>query len=87
MFPHETRILVIDDMPSIRDLVKNHLKAMGFKSIQEASDGEEALRMLIQNNTPSNRTAPGIKFFSTSSNLKSILIFFYCQSFVKQNAY
>lgn len=54
MFPSETRILVIDDMPSIRDLVKNHLKAMGFKSIQEASDGEEALRMLIQNNTPSS---------------------------------
>ena len=54
MFPSETRILVIDDMPSIRDLVKNHLKAMGFKSIQEASDGEETLRMLIQNNTPSN---------------------------------
>jgi two-component system chemotaxis response regulator CheY len=54
MFPSETRILVIDDMPSIRDLVKNHLKAMGFKSIQEASDGEEALRMLIQANTPSN---------------------------------
>lgn len=54
MFPADTRILVIDDMPSIRDLVKNHLKAMGFKSIQEASDGEEALRMLIQSNTPGN---------------------------------
>ncbi|WP_413291006.1 response regulator [Bdellovibrio sp. HCB337] len=54
MFPSDTRILVIDDMPSIRDLVKNHLKAMGFKSIQEASDGEEALRMLIQSNTPGN---------------------------------
>lgn len=54
MFPLETRILVIDDMPSIRDLVKNHLKAMGYKNIQEASDGEEALRMLIQMNTPGN---------------------------------
>lgn len=54
MFPLDTRILVIDDMPSIRDLVKNHLKAMGFKNIQEASDGEEALRMLIQLNTPNN---------------------------------
>lgn len=52
MFPLETRILVIDDMPSIRDLVKNHLKAMGYKHIQEAGDGEEALRMLIQFNTP-----------------------------------
>lgn len=52
MFPLETRILVIDDMPSIRDLVKNHLKAMGYKNIQEASDGEEGLRLLIQMNTP-----------------------------------
>ncbi|HEY8269526.1 MAG TPA: response regulator [Pseudobdellovibrionaceae bacterium] len=54
MFPLDTRILVIDDMASIRDLVKNHLKAMGFKNIQEASDGEEALRLLIQFNTPGN---------------------------------
>jgi two-component system chemotaxis response regulator CheY len=54
MFPSDTRILVIDDMPSIRDLVKNQLKALGFKNIQEASDGEEALRMLIQLNTPNN---------------------------------
>lgn len=54
MFPLDTRILVIDDMPSIRDLVKNQLKAMGYKNIQEASDGEEALRLLIQQNTPNN---------------------------------
>jgi len=54
MFPPETRILVIDDMPSIRDLVKNQLKAMGFKNIQEAGDGEAALRILLQNNSPHN---------------------------------
>jgi len=54
MFPLDTRILVIDDMPSIRDLVKNQLKALGFKNIQEASDGEDALRKLIQLNTPNN---------------------------------
>jgi two-component system chemotaxis response regulator CheY len=54
MFPHDTRILVVDDMPSIRDLVKNQLKAMGFKHITEAGDGEEALRVLIQNNSPAN---------------------------------
>ncbi|WP_413584585.1 response regulator [Bdellovibrio sp. HCB274] len=52
MFPLETRILVIDDMPSIRDLVKNTLKAMGFKNIQEAGDGEEGLKVLMQSNTP-----------------------------------
>lgn len=46
MFPPETRILVIDDMPSIRDLVKNQLKTMGYKTIFEAQDGEEALEFL-----------------------------------------
>ncbi len=50
MFPSETKILVIDDMPSIRDLVKNTLKAMGFKNIVEAGDGEEGLKVLMQNN-------------------------------------
>lgn len=50
MFPPDTRILVIDDMPSIRDLVKNTLKAMGYKNIQEAGDGEEALQILIKSN-------------------------------------
>jgi two-component system chemotaxis response regulator CheY len=46
MFPLETRILVVDDMPSIRDLVKNTLKAMGYKHFQEAADGEEAWKTL-----------------------------------------
>ncbi|MDG0816156.1 response regulator [Bdellovibrio svalbardensis] len=50
MFPSETKILVIDDMPSIRDLVKNTLKAMGYKNIVEAGDGEEGLKVLMQNN-------------------------------------
>ena len=50
MFPAETKILVIDDMPSIRDLVKNTLKAMGYKNIVEAGDGEEGLKVLMQNN-------------------------------------
>ena len=46
MFPPETRILVIDDMPSIRDLVKGQLKTMGYQVIFEAQDGEEALELL-----------------------------------------
>jgi two-component system chemotaxis response regulator CheY len=51
MFPAETRILVIDDMPSIRDIVKNQLKAMGYKNIIEAADGEDGLKVLIQENS------------------------------------
>lgn len=47
MFPLDTRILVIDDMPSIRELVKNTLKAMGYKNLEEAGDGVEGLKQLI----------------------------------------
>jgi two-component system, chemotaxis family, chemotaxis protein CheY len=50
MFPAETRILVIDDMLSIRDLVKNQLKSMGLKNLVEAEDGEQGLKVLIQQN-------------------------------------
>jgi two-component system chemotaxis response regulator CheY len=51
MFAPDTRILVIDDMPSIRDLVKNTLKGMGFKNIQEAGDGEDGLAALLKANS------------------------------------
>ncbi len=50
MFPPDTRILVADDMPTIRDLVKGQLKNMGFKTILEAADGEQAMQVLISNN-------------------------------------
>ncbi len=35
-------------MPSIRDLVKNHLKAMGYNNVSEAGDGDAALKLMIQ---------------------------------------
>jgi two-component system chemotaxis response regulator CheY len=47
MFPPNTKILVVDDMPTIRDLVKNQLKALGFKNIIEASDGEAAFSVVM----------------------------------------
>lgn len=49
MFPPDTRILVVDDMPTIRDLVKGQLKAMGFKTILEAADGEHAMQLVTHN--------------------------------------
>tara|TARA_B110001454_G_scaffold219202_1_gene251949 strand:- start:29894 stop:30301 length:408 start_codon:yes stop_codon:yes gene_type:complete len=39
MFPTNTRVLIVDDMASIRDLVRNQLKVMGFTEIVEAEDG------------------------------------------------
>jgi two-component system chemotaxis response regulator CheY len=47
MFPLETRILVVDDMPSIRELVKIQLKTIGYKDIHEAENGEEALQKIL----------------------------------------
>ncbi len=48
MFPLDTRILVLDDIPSIRDLVKNHLIGLGYKNLLEGSDGQEGHQILIK---------------------------------------
>ena len=47
MFPIDTRILVIDDVPFIRDLVKNHLNLLGYKNLFEACDGDEGYNILV----------------------------------------
>lgn len=47
MFPLETKILIVDDMPAIRDLLKGQLKAMGYKMIHDFPDGETAKLFLV----------------------------------------
>lgn len=47
MLPTDAKIIVADDMPTIRDLVKSQLKALGYKNLFEAADGEQALNLLI----------------------------------------
>jgi len=39
-------ILIVDDFPSMRDLIKGILKHMGFSNFIEAEDGAEALRLI-----------------------------------------
>lgn len=46
MFPTNTKILVLDDMPTIRDLVRNQLKDLGYKNVVTGEDGDEGLRIL-----------------------------------------
>lgn len=48
MFPIDTKILIVDDMASIRDLVKGHLKTLGYKNVIEAENGEDALTKVVQ---------------------------------------
>ena len=47
MFPPESRILVVDDMQSIRELLGAYLRRLGYNKITEASDGREAYKSLM----------------------------------------
>ncbi len=44
--PREMPILIVDDFSTMRRIVKNTLKQIGFKNIEEASDGQMALQKL-----------------------------------------
>lgn len=41
-----TKILVVDDFSTMRRIVRNLLKELGFTNVQEAEDGAVALKML-----------------------------------------
>lgn len=41
-----TRFLVVDDFSTMRRIVRNLLKELGFVNVQEAEDGVEALKKL-----------------------------------------
>lgn len=47
MFSPTTRVLIVDDMPSLRELLKAYLRRLGFRNIDEASDGREAYQMMV----------------------------------------
>ena len=42
----DTRFLVVDDFSTMRRIVRNLLKELGFLNVQEAEDGVEALAKL-----------------------------------------
>ncbi|WDT80154.1 MAG: response regulator [Candidatus Manganitrophus sp.] len=44
------KILVVDDMSSMRRIIKNTLKQLGYPNTDEAEDGDKALEMV--RNTP-----------------------------------
>jgi two-component system, chemotaxis family, chemotaxis protein CheY len=46
MFPPETHILVIDDMLSMRQLIKAELRNLGFLLICEADNGADGLELV-----------------------------------------
>lgn len=48
MFPANTKILVVDDMKTMRLIMKKTLKDLGFASIEDADDGTTAWAMIEQ---------------------------------------
>ncbi len=46
MIPPTTRVLIVDDMQTIRDMVKTNLKNMGIIKVYEAENGEMGLRIM-----------------------------------------
>lgn len=44
------KILVVDDFSTMRRIIKNLLKELGFSNIEEADDGATALPMLKKGN-------------------------------------
>jgi len=45
------RLLVVDDFPTMRRILKNYLRDMGYDQVAEAEDGRTAWAMLQQGNT------------------------------------
>jgi len=52
MFDLKTRILVVDDMMTMRKLVAKALKEIGFTDITEANDGIQAWQKVTEANPP-----------------------------------
>ncbi len=45
----EKTVLVVDDFPTMRRIVKTLLKQLGFKTFLEAEDGEQGYKVLKEN--------------------------------------
>ena len=48
MFPKDTRVLIVDDMPKMREIVSSQVASLGYTDILKASNGREALDLLNQ---------------------------------------
>ena len=49
MPPGDIKILVVDDMAAMRKILKTLLAQLGYKNVDEAEDGKQALEILKQN--------------------------------------
>ena len=62
--PSKIRFLVVDDFSTMRRIVRNLLKELGFVNVEEAEDGAVALQRL--------KSAGGIDFVVTDWNMPNM---------------
>jgi two-component system chemotaxis response regulator CheY len=60
----DMKILVVDDFPTMRRIVKTLLRQCGYTNFVEAEDGEKAYNML--------KTEPGIEFIVSDWNMPNM---------------
>ena len=68
------KILVVDDFSTMRRIIKNLLKDLGFTNIQEADDGNTALPMLMQGDfdfVVTDWNMPGMQGIDLLRNIRS----------------
>ena len=52
--PHVRKVLIVDDQPNMRRLIRIMLAAIGVSAIQEASGGEAGLELLWEVRSPTS---------------------------------
>ncbi len=60
----DINILIVDDFPTMRKIVKSVLKQLGYQNIVEAEDGQNALNVLENN--------PAIEFVVSDWNMPNM---------------
>ena len=58
------KILVVDDFPTMRRIVKTLFKQLGYENMVEAEDGAKALEVL--------KSSPGIEFICSDWNMPNM---------------
>lgn len=64
MPPPDLKILVVDDFPTMRKIVRQVLRQLGYNDVHEAEDGEAALKILHQK--------PDIQFVISDWNMPNV---------------
>ena len=64
LFKPDLKILVVDDFPTMRRIVKTLLRQNGFREFVEAEDGEKAYEML--------KSEPGIELIVSDWNMPNM---------------